>query len=224
MTHEPTNVPSWLGELSGKFIVFEGPDGSGKSTQYKRFVSMCAGAGVELVEAREPGGTVLGERIREILLHPEHEAMSLRCEMLLYMASRAQLVSEVIRPALEGGKLVLADRFVQSTMAYQGAYPKEEGGLSWEEIRAVADVVCQEVAADLVLIFDVDEATAAGRMNGSRDRIERRDAEYRERVREGYRRMAREDPAHHVVLDATRSEDEIARDVLGALGRVVAAT
>jgi dTMP kinase len=212
-----------MADLSGKFIVFEGPDGSGKTTQYRRFLDACRDGGVEVVEAREPGGTVLGERIREILLHPEHEEMSLRCEMLLYMASRAQLVHQVIRPALKAGKVVVADRFVQSTIAYQGACESNGLGLSWEEIRRVADVVCQEVEADLVLIFDVDEETASSRMNGDRDRIEQRDVEYRQRVREAYRRMATEDSDHHVIIDAVRDADSIARDVIEAIGRVVRA-
>lgn len=212
-----------MADLSGRFIVFEGPDGSGKTTQYNRFVDACRGWGVDVVEAREPGGTVLGERVREILLHPDHDEMSLRCEMLLYMASRAQLVHEVIRPALNAGKVVVADRFVQSTIAYQGACESNGLGLSWDEIRRVADVVCQEVSADLVLIFDVDEATASSRMNGDRDRIEQRDVAYRQRVREAYRRMAREEPSRHVVIDACRDEDTIAREVIESIGRVVTA-
>jgi dTMP kinase len=112
---------AFLPSLAGRFLAFEGPDGSGKSTQFKRFVRACTEAGVPLCEVREPGGTEIGERIRAILLDKAHSDMALRCEMLLYMASRAQLVEQKIRPALAGGKLVLADRFVASTLAYQGA-------------------------------------------------------------------------------------------------------
>ena len=123
-----------MSALSGRFVVFDGPDGSGKSTQFRTIAGMARSAGLEVREVREPGGTAVGERIREILLDPIHDEMALRCEMMLYMASRAQLVEQIIRPALRGGALVLADRFVSSTYAYQGA----AGGLPMHEIDAVA--------------------------------------------------------------------------------------
>ena len=111
---------SFLRDLAGRFIVFEGPDGSGKSTQFKRLLDACGAASVPIETVREPGGTTTGECIRTVLLDRANTGMSIRCEMLLYMASRAQLVSERIEPALAQGHLVLSDRFVSSTLAYQG--------------------------------------------------------------------------------------------------------
>ena len=202
-----TTLPGDLAHrLGGRFLAFEGPDGSGKSTQLRRFVAACHAAGVEPVEVREPGGTEVGERIRAALLdHLENEDMSLRCEMLLYMASRAQLVEARIRPALAAGTLVVADRFVSSTLAYQGA----AGGLPEAEIRAAADIACQEVRPDLNVIFDVDEPTAARRMGLLRDRMEAKGAAFHAKVRAGYLAQAKADPEHHLVIDATRDEDTV---------------
>ena len=121
----------WCRILAGRFVVFDGPDGSGKSTQLRRFAELISAAGMPPVEVREPGGTPIGEAIRGVLLDPRYEEMELRCEMLLYMASRSQLMTERIRPALEARRFVLADRFISSTLAYQGT----AGGLDPEEIR-----------------------------------------------------------------------------------------
>ncbi len=204
-------------ELAGRFLVFDGPDGSGKSTQFRRFAEHVAQAGLTVCEVREPGGTPIGERIRDILLDPEHEAMDLRCEMLLYMASRAQLVAQRIRPALERGELVLADRFISSTLAYQGA----AGGLPLEAIRQVGTIAVGKYLPDLVVIFDLDEETADRRMTGAprgrkrgkiggpslfADRVEGRGRDFQRAVREGYLAQAREDPAHYRVIDATADE------------------
>lgn len=218
-----------MSRLPGRFLAFEGPDGSGKTTQYRRFVSLLEQHGLAVCEVREPGGTGIGESIREILLHTKDE-MTLRCEMLLYMASRAQLVEQRIRPAMASRQVVLADRFVSSTLAYQGA----AGGLPLEEIDAVARVAVQGCFPELVIVFDVDEATAARRINpllaeagaigatGTRekvglDRIESRGREFHRRVRQGYLDQARREPARHLVIDATRSSDEVWSDLLQGL-------
>ncbi|NJK33188.1 MAG: dTMP kinase [Deltaproteobacteria bacterium] len=113
------NLPA-TAHLAGRFLVFDGPDGSGKSTQLRRFVAKLAEAHIPVCEVREPGGTPIGERVRDILLDPAHKEMGVRTELMLYMASRAQLVQERIRPALARGECVVADRFVSSTLAYQG--------------------------------------------------------------------------------------------------------
>ena len=210
----------FLPRLRSKFLAFEGPDGSGKTTQFRRFVSLCTEAGLNASEVREPGGTPIGEQVRSILLHTR-ESMTLRCEMLLYMASRNQLVEERIRPALARGDVVLADRFVASTYAYQGS----GGGIPVEEISAVANVACGTTFPDLIIIFDVDQETAARRIRGvdeSRkrkqvaagdslfdDRIERRGREFHERVRTGYLEQAAREPRRHLVIDATRSPEEV---------------
>jgi dTMP kinase len=151
------------GFLSGRFVVFDGPDGCGKSTQFRRFADWAAAQGLVVTEVREPGGTAIGERIRDILLDPAHDAMTIRCEMLLYMASRAQLLEERIRPALARGELVLADRFVSSTLAYQGT----AGGMTRDEILDVARVAVGEMWPDEIVIFDVDTETAWRRMAAS---------------------------------------------------------
>jgi dTMP kinase len=133
--------------------------------------------------------------------------------MLLYMASRAQLVEERIRPALARGELVLADRFVSSTLAYQGA----GGGLPREDIEAVARAACQEVRPDLVVIFDADEATASKRVSAEPDRIESRDEAYRARVRRGYLAQAHRDPERCVVIDAAPPANDVQRAMLATI-------
>ncbi len=210
--------PDWINSLAGKFVVFDGPDGSGKSTQFRRFADHVREHGLKVSEVREPGGTSIGEQIRKILLDPASE-MSLRCEMLLYMASRAQLVEQIIRPALSRRELVLADRFVSSTLAYQGA----ASGLPLDEIHKVAEVAVGENQPDLVVIFDVDEVTAARRMAGGAkdrkaastaahpslfaDRLELRGLDYQSRVRQGYLDQAKKSPQRHLVISASGEAD-----------------
>jgi dTMP kinase len=198
--------------LSGRFVVFDGPDGCGKSTQFRRFAEWARAQGVTVAEVREPGGTDIGEQIRDILLDPVNDAMTVRCEMLLYMASRAQLLEERVRPALARREMVLADRFVSSTLAYQGT----AGGMTREEILDVAKVAVGSMWPDDVVVFDVDTATAAARMNTNRDRIEQKDASYHERVREGYLQQCREDPARYVTIDARADADTVFTQLVGA--------
>ena len=192
-------------KLAGRFIVFDGPDGSGKSTQFRRLGAACARAGVATCDVREPGGTGIGERIRDILLDRELAEMTLRCEMLLYMASRAQLVEERIRPAMARGELVLADRFVSSTMAYQGT----AGGLELEEIEQVARIAIGGSWPDLVVVFDVDEGVASRRLNPLLDRMEAKGRSFHRRVREGYLEQARRWPDRYVVVDASGGEEAV---------------
>lgn len=197
--------PAWFRSLAGKFVVFEGPDGSGKTTQFRRFLGACQQAGLTVCEVREPGGTGVGEKIREVLLDHAHKDMSLACEMLLYMASRAQLVEQRIRPALAQGHLVLADRFVASTLAYQGT----AGGMPIRDITDVARVAMQGCAPDLVVVFDVDENTAAKRMGLLLDRMEAKGREFHAKVRKGYLDQVAADPEHFRRIDATLPEDSV---------------
>jgi len=203
----------WLQRLRGRFLVFDGPDGSGKSTQMARFVALCREHGLPLTEVREPGGTPIGEQIRRVLLDPANAEMDVRCEMLLYMASRAQLVAERIEPALREGHMVISDRFVSSTLAYQGT----AGGLSKEEIRAVAAVAVGRFMPDLVVIFDVDEVTSARRLSPLLDRMEQKGLDFHRRVRAGYLAQATREPARHLVIDASREPDEVTAELLSAL-------
>ena len=121
----------WVYNLRSRFIVFDGPDGSGKSTQFRRFSDFVHDNGIETCEVREPGGSPIGEKIREILLDPANDEMVLRCEMLLYMASRAQLAEECIKPAMMDGQLILVDRFISSTLAYQAQQADSTPPTSW---------------------------------------------------------------------------------------------
>jgi dTMP kinase len=199
--------------LRARFVVVEGPDGSGKTTQFRKLLAGARRAGLEVCEVREPGGTPIGERVRAILLDTSHEEMALRTELMLYMASRAQLVEETIRPALERGACVLADRYVTSTLVYQG----RAGGLPRDEIMHVARAACGPVWPDLVLIYDVDEATAAHRLNPLLDRMESKGSVFHRKVREGYLDEARDDPSLHAVIDATQDEETVFARTLEAL-------
>jgi dTMP kinase len=210
MTERTSDRPRRLDDalpalLRGRFVVFDGPDGSGKSTQFRRLAERCHAAGIMVTEVREPGGTPIGEEIRKVLLDPANDPMAMRCEMLLYMASRAQLLEERIVPALERGDLVLADRFISSTLAYQGT----AGGLPLDEIIAVGRVATGGRWPDLTVLFDVDERTAAARLSPLLDRIELRGSDFHRRVREGYLRQARDFPDRYRVIDASGDPDAV---------------
>ena len=199
--------------LSGRFIAFDGPDGSGKSTQLSRFVQWCAKNNIVVTEVREPGGTSIGEQVRKILLDPENEGMTLPCEMLLYMASRAQLVQQEIVPAMERGELVVADRFVSATLAYQGV----AGGLPVEWIQQVAEVAISGCFPDLTLILDVDERTASGRLIQELDRMEQKGSEFHNRVREGFLEQASNQPDRYCVIDASKDENAVEHEIREAV-------
>lgn len=209
-----SDAPGWLAQLAGRFIVFDGPDGSGKTTQFHRFARLVNQSPLEMTEVREPGGTYIGEQIRKVLLDPDHhEEVDVRCEMLLFMASRAQLVQQKLRPAIAQGQLILADRFISSTLAYQGA----AGGLSTDDILAVGKFALNEVWPDLVVIFDVDEKTAASRLNPLLDRMELKSAAFHSKVRQGYLAQAKNDPARYVVIDARADQDTVHASLLEAI-------
>ena len=189
----------WTERLKGRFVVFDGPDGSGKSTQFERFTQMVQCGGVTVCRVREPGGTAIGEEIRKVLLDTSNDEMDLRSEMLLYMASRAQLVAQRIAPALRRGELVLADRFISSTLAYQGT----AGGLSQADIVRVGQIAVGSCWPDLVVVFDADEETAQSRLNPVLDRMEQKGKDFHSRVRSGYLDQARADPDRYLVIDST---------------------
>ncbi|RPF47146.1 thymidylate kinase [Thermodesulfitimonas autotrophica] len=204
----------------GFFISFEGIDGAGKSTQVQRLARRLAALGFDVVTVREPGGTPLGETLREILRNPVRE-MDPRAEACLYAAARAELVDRVILPALRAGKVVLADRFTDSTLAYQGA----GRGLSVELLSALNAFVTQGLSPDCTVIIDLPVAAALARVGapGERDRMERLGPAFFSRVREYYLHLAGQDPTRYLVVDGGRApeavEAEIFRLVKEALGR-----
>lgn len=217
---EPSNANHQMSDselvqkLGGRFIVFDGPDGSGKTTQFRRLVELAEANGVTVCEVREPGGTYIGEQVRNVLLDPTiKEEVDIRCEMLLFMASRAQLVAQRIRPAIEAGHLVLADRFISSTLAYQGT----AGGIPQEDIVRIGQVALGETWPELTIVFDVDEKTAAGRLNPLLDRMEQKGAAFHRRVREGYLEQVERDPDRYAVIDATQTPEAVFAGVMAAL-------
>lgn len=205
----PAESTQWMHALRGKFLVFDGPDGSGKSTQFRRFADTARAAGLDVLEVREPGGTAIGEQIRTVLLDPQNTDITLRTEMLLYMASRAQLFEQVILPALQRGTLVLADRFTSSTLAYQGT----AGGLNEEEILAVGQVATGNRWPDLTVVFDVDTAVAMSRLSPLLDRMEQKGADFHSKVRRGYLEQSRRWPARYRVVDSSVDADAVTRAV-----------
>ncbi len=211
MTDTPAN---WVQQLRSRFIVFDGPDGSGKSTQFRRFANQVRSLGIPVCEVREPGGTSIGEQIRKVLLDTANTDMDLRCEMLLYMASRAQLVTQIIRPALQRGELVLADRFISSTLAYQGA----AGGLPLADIIRVGQIAVGDHWPDHVIVFDVDEQTASTRLSPLLDRMEQKGREFHRQVRLGYLDQARLDPKRYLIIDARQGPDEVFAELWRKLG------
>jgi dTMP kinase len=162
---------------------------------------------------RDPGTTRIGERIRAILLDPEHGEMAMRAEMLLYMAARAQLMAEVILPALNAGKIVISDRFVSSTLAYQLG----GDGLTSDDIRGVAEVAISRRWPDLTLILDMPPQTALARVGRAKDRIEQRPMAYHEQVRKNYLAQAQADPKHYRLLSAQGTIEQVHARVWEAL-------
>jgi dTMP kinase len=195
--------------LAGRFIVLDGSEGCGKSTQSKLLGERLAGAGLEPLVVRDPGTTRIGEQIRAILLNPEHLEMGMRCEMLLYMAARAQMMKQVIQPALDAGKVVICDRFISSTLAYQLG----GDGLTAEEITRIGDVAIRGRWPDLTLILDMPVAQSHARIRREKDRIEQRSLEYHDQVRRNYLAQAKMFPDRYRVIPAGRTPEEVHEEV-----------
>lgn len=198
--------------LAGRFIVLDGPDGCGKSSQARLLMEWLQSQGVPTVGFRDPGATVVGEKIREILLSPAHEAMTTPAEVLLYMAARVQLWAEKIKPALSAGKCVVLDRWLSSTCAYQGY----AGQFGMEKVIEIAQDSLERVWPDLTIILDVDLKTAAQRLKRELDRMERKGDGYHSRVREGFLTLAEGRP-DFAVVDATGSMEATQREVVAAV-------
>jgi dTMP kinase len=193
------------------FVTFEGLDGSGKSTQAKLLRARLEANGDEVVATREPGGTELGERIRELVLHGGH--VSPWAEALLYAASRAQHVDEVIRPALERGASVICDRYVDSSAAYQGV----ARGLGLERVLDLNLTVVGGLMPDHTFLLQIDPAEVPGRLGRKHDRLESEGEAFRALAAAGYRDLAARFPERIVVLDGTRPADELAEVVYDVL-------
>lgn len=205
----------------GRFITFEGGEGCGKSTQVRRLAERLGHSGVDVVLTREPGGTRLAERVRSLLKDELEDPPCDRSELLLFLAARAQLVRNVIRPALAAGRWVVSDRFSDSTFAYQG-YGR---GLPLGFLREANDFACGGLVPDLTILLDVPPEVAAARMREREaatgvqaDRLERAGGEFHARLRAGFLEMAAAEPGRIVRIDAAGTPDEVERRVADAVG------
>lgn len=203
--------------LTGRFLALEGPDGGGKTTQAARLADWLRGQGREVVACRDPGGTALGDRLRSLLLERSSFAIGMTAEMLLYMASRAQLVEEVIRPALAAGKVVVSDRYLLSNVVYQGY----AGGLDPAALWRVGAAATGGLMPDLTLLIDVPPEVARERVGPGRDRIEDRPEAYRARVRDGFLAAAKTYPAAIAVLDGSAGLDAVAQSIRGEVAHAL---
>ena len=204
----------------GRFITFEGGDGSGKSTQMRRLVERLRAAGHEVLESAEPGGTPIGQQIRRILLDPANAGLSPTAEMLLMFAARAQNVDQWILPALRAGQIVVSDRFTDSTLAYQGA----ARGLGAEIVLEVDRIACRGLVPDLTIYIDVDVEKGLARArsrnqrgDGSESRLDDHDVAFHKAARAAYLKIAEEEPARFKVIDGNREIDAVAADVLASV-------
>ena len=194
--------------MRGKFISFEGADGSGKTTQIEKIKKYLEEKGHDCILTREPGGSSLGNRIREILLHYDGEVDSL-CELLLYMADRAQHVKKVIIPALNEGKTVLCDRYTDSSVAYQG-YAR---GLEIEKIMELNKIATDGLEPDVTIVFDVETEVAMQRVGETKDRLEQEGIEFHKKLRLGYLELAKRFPERIKVVNSNLPIDDVFKEV-----------
>jgi dTMP kinase len=194
--------------MRGLFITFEGGEGVGKSTQIERLKNALEASGHEVVVTREPGGTQIAERIRDVLLNPENDGMTPMAELMLYEAARAQHVGELIRPALDAGKVVLCDRFSDSTTAYQGA----GRALALEDVEVLHQQATGGLLPEVTILLDLEPEIRLTRAkgDGDGDRIEKESLAFHERVREGFLALAKRFPERVHLVDANQSIDAIA--------------
>jgi dTMP kinase len=197
--------------MKGKFITFEGSEGSGKSTQANLVYRHLKRLKKPVLFIREPGGVKISELVRRILLDVKNTAMSDESETLLYMAARAQLVAEVLEPALKAGKIVLCDRFLDSTIVYQGY----GNGVDLKAIKSMGEFATRGIAPDLTLLFDIDTRQGLSRKGKVKDRIERRSVQYHNRVRSGYQKLAQENPRRIKLIKVNAGKEEIFQIVRG---------
>lgn len=205
--------------MSGLFITLEGPEGAGKSTNREYLAALLREQGIDVLLTREPGGTPLAERVRELLLAPSDEAMASDTELLLVFAARAQHLAKVIVPALSRGAVVLCDRFTDATYAYQGG----GRGLDVQRIAQLETFVQGALRPDLTLVFDlpVEVGLARAAARGRLDRFEQEGREFFEAVRTTYLQRARAEPARYRILDAAQTLEAVQRDLDGLLPQLL---
>lgn len=198
--------------MNGKLIVFEGPDGSGKTTILKKINERLKDSGHPIMLVREPGGTSISEKIREIIIDNDNEEMDAKTECLLFAASRAQLVEEKIRPALEEGKIVLCDRFVLSSLLYQGI----GRALGVEEVKKINNFATGGIKPDLTIFFNIDYKTALirKRSNFTADRLESEDFDFHKKIFDAYLDLAKKYKDDIKQVDASQSIKQVSNDVL----------
>ena len=201
--------------MKGSFITFEGCEGVGKTTQVERLRRYLEKTGQKALFLREPGGTVISEKIRAMLLSKENDKMNGKCEALLYSAARAQLLGEVVAPALESGINVICDRFTDSTFAYQGS----ARGLGMDFIDELNRLTCGDVVPDVTVFLDLSPRDAFARKGGADadDRLESQSIEFHEKVYEGYKEVAARYPERIVCVDASRDADTVWATVIDVL-------
>lgn len=196
-------------KLTGDFLALDGPDGCGKSTQVKLLVDWLTKQQVDAVSFREPGATAIGEKIRDILLNPEHKGMDTATEVMLYMAARVQLWNEKIAPALKQKKCVVVDRWLSSTCAYQG----HAGGFGMDKVIKLATDCLERPWPDLTIILDVDSVTAATRLKSNLDRMEQKGDSYHKKVRDGFLKLAKQQK-NFVVVNAVYNIEAVHKKVI----------
>ena len=201
--------------MNGLLIVFEGPDGSGKTTVLEKVYKRLLQDGYDIYKFREPGGTDISEKIREIILDNENIEMNPRCEALLYAASRAQLVGEKLRPLLEKGSIILCDRFVLSSMLYQGI----GRGLGVDEVKNINDFAIGEIRADLTLFLNIDYKTAIDRKrkNFISDRLENEDDSFHKKTYDGYIELSKRFKDEIISINANKSIDTVVDNCLATI-------
>ncbi|MFM7147231.1 MAG: dTMP kinase [Actinomycetales bacterium] len=202
----------------GTFIVFEGGEGAGKSTQERLLAEHLVSIGHDVLRTREPGGTAAAERIRAILLDPASAGLDVRAEALLFAAARGDHVARVIRPALQAGTTVICDRYLDSSVAYQG-YGRQ---MDPDRIRELSLWATSELLPDLTIILDIDPRVGLARVSDP-DRLEAEPLEYHDRVRKGFLAIAASDPKRYVVVDAMQAPDDVAEQIMERVEHLLSA-
>lgn len=213
-------------ERNNMFITFEGSEGSGKTTQSELLARTLQEKGFEVLHTYEPGGTRISEKIRRILLDPENSNMSALTELFLYLSARAQIIQEVIKPALEADKIVICDRFIDATLAYQG-YGRR---LNKELIQKLNSLVTQDILPDLTIVLDIDPTEGLQKAinlhkdnypEGIGDRIEQEEFEFHKRVRNGYLEIGKQDPQRVKIVNRQKDIEEIHQIILGYVNKLL---